>query len=424
MSVAPAAPTGPRGSPPPGDADAGVRWSVQHAAANSPWWHAHFERAGIDPASITGVTDLPRLPFTTKDDLRSTYPLGWTAVPESEVIRIHASSGTTGKRTVCAYTRGDVDDWAEQFARCFAVAGVTSADRVQLMVGYGLWTAGVGFQAGAERLGALVVPTGPGNLELQLEMMLDLRSTVLCATSSFALLIAETVEERRLVGELAARIGIFGSERWGARMRERIESMLGIESFDIYGLTELYGPGMGIECSEHDGMHIWSDYYVVEVVDPATGEPVPSGEDGEIVLTTLRKEATPLIRYRTRDISRVYVEPCACGSPYPRIGQLTGRTDDMVKVRGVALFPAQVESVLAQVDGVGSEYQLHVQREPGRGDVLVVRVEAEERPGLREALAHQLRQRLSVRPEVELVAPGELPRSERKTRRVFDHRDG
>ena len=408
--------------PSPGDVDAGVRWTVRHAYEGSPWWRTHLDAAGVNPASIGGLEDLERLPFSTKSDLRDSYPLGWTCVPEADVARIHASSGTTGKRTVCAYTRGDVDDWADQFARCFATAGVGPEDRVQVMVGYGLWTAGAGFQAGAERLGAMVVPTGPGNLELQLEMMLDFESTVLCATSSFALLIAETVEERGLTGKLSARIGIFGSERWGPKVRERIGTLLGIEAFDIYGLTELYGPGTGIECAEHEGMHYWSDYYVVEVVDPDTGEAVAPGEQGEIVLTTFRKEAMPLIRYRTRDLSFVYPEPCRCGSPYPRIGQLAGRTDDMVKVKGVAVFPAQVESVLARVEGVGSEYQLHVRREPGHGDVLLVRVEAEEREGLREDLVHQLREGLSVRPEVELVEPGGLPRSERKTQRVFDHR--
>ncbi len=215
------------------DVDAGVRWTVAHAAAGSPWWRDRFERAGVDPASVAGVADLPRLPFSTKQDLRGSYPLGWAAVPESALVRVHASSGTTGKRTVCAYTAQDVEDWAVQFARCFETAGVTAADRVQVMVGYGLWTAGAGFQAGAERLGALVVPTGPGNLELQLEMMVDLQSTVLCATSSFALLIAEAVEARGLTCSLAARVGVFGSERWGSKMRQRIESLLGIETFDI-----------------------------------------------------------------------------------------------------------------------------------------------------------------------------------------------
>lgn len=405
------------------DLDAGIRWTVQHAAEGSPWWRAHFKRAGVDPASIGGADDLSKLPFTTKEDLRGSYPLGWAAVPSSELVRIHASSGTTGKRTVCAYTARDVEDWAVQFARCFSTVGVTPEDRVQIMVGYGLWTAGVGFQAGAEKLGAMVVPTGPGNLELQLEMMLDLESTVLCATSSFALMIAEAVQSRGLGGRLATRIGVFGSERWGPAMRARIQSLLGIDTFDIYGLTELYGPGVGIECPEHDGIHLWSDYYVVEVIDPATGSPVAAGEEGELVITTLRKEGMPLIRYRTRDLSRLYTDPCPCGSTYPRIAALTGRTDDMVKVRGVAVFPAHVETILHGVEGVGAEYQLHVHRDLEHGDVLLVRVEAHDRRGLREELAERLREGLSVRAEVELLEVGSLPRSERKTRRVFDHRD-
>lgn len=417
-------PTGLTATGPPqtGDPDTGVSWTVAHAAAGSPWWRSHFERAGVDPGSVSGVADLPRLPFTTKEDLRASYPLGWAAVPSSAVVRIHASSGTTGKRTVCAYTAGDVADWTEQFARCFTTAGVGEGDVVQIAVGYGLWTAGAGFQAGAERVGALVVPTGPGNLELQLEMLADMHGTVICATSSFALLLAEAVEARGLTGSLSLRVGIFGSERWGSKMREQIESLLGIETFDIYGLTELYGPGVGIECGAHDGFHYWSDYYVVEIVDPESGAVLPPGEEGEVVLTTLRKEGMPLIRYRTRDISRLYAEPCSCGRPYPRLASLTGRTDDMVKVRGVGVFPSQVEAVLSRVEEVGSEYQLHVHRDPGRGDLLVVRVEAEDHPGLRESLAHELREGLSVRPDVELVPYGSLPRSERKTQRVFDHR--
>jgi phenylacetate-CoA ligase len=405
------------------DVDAAIRWTVQHAAAGSPWWREHFERAEVDPASVTGAADLPRLPFSTKEDLRASYPLGWAAVPQEQLVRIHASSGTTGKRTVCAYTAHDVDDWADQFARCFALAGVTREDRVQVMVGYGLWTAGVGFQAGAERLGALVVPTGPGNLELQLELMQDMQTTVLCATSSFALMIAEAVESGGLRDSLALRTGVFGSERWSRKMRERIETALGIDTFDIYGLTELYGPGVGIECTAHDGIHYWSDYYIVEIVDPETGEQLPDGEQGEIVITTLRKEGMPLIRYRTRDLSHVYPEPCGCGSAHPRIGHLTGRTDDMVKVRGVAVFPAQVDTILHRIDGVGPEYQLHVRRDLEHGDVLTVVVEGDARPGLHDVLVQQLREGLSVRPDVDIVPHGTLPRTERKTKRVFDHRE-
>lgn len=414
----------PNGARPPdaGELDAGIRWTVAHAAAGSPWWRSHFEQAGVDPTHISGAADLPLLPFSTKEDLRASYPLGWASVPDSSLVRVHASSGTTGKRTVCAYTARDLDDWADQFARCFAAAGVTAADRVQVMVGYGLWTAGAGFQAGAERLGALVVPTGPGNLDLQIEMLMDLGTTVVCATSSFALLLAETLEARGQTGSLPLRVGVFGSERWGDRMREKIESLLGIETFDIYGLTELYGPGVGIECTEHDGIHYWSDYFIIEIIDPTTGEGLAPGEEGEVVVTTLRKEGMPLIRYRTRDLSRLYTERCKCGSPFPRLARLTGRTDDMVKVKGVAVFPAQVETILARVDGVGSEYQIHIHREVERGDVMVVRVEAEDRPGLRDGLIHQLREGLSVRPDVELVPLGSLPRTERKAQRVFDHR--
>jgi phenylacetate-CoA ligase len=408
--------------PEPGDVDGGIRWTVRHAAAGSAWWRSHLEKAGVDPASVTGLADLPRLPFTTREDLRGSYPLGWAAAPSSSLVRVHASSGTTGKRAICAYTARDIADWTEQFARCFETAGVTADDSVQVMVGYGLWTAGTGFQAGAERLGALVVPTGPGNLELQLEMLIDMDATVLCATASFALLLAETVEDRGLAGSLSLRAGVIGSERWGSKMRERIESLLRIETFDIYGLTELYGPGVGIECAEHEGIHYWSDYYVVEIVDPASGASLAPGEEGEVVLTTLRKEGMPLVRYRTRDVSRLYVEPCPCGSSFPRLARLTGRTDDMVKVKGVAVFPSQVEAILARVEGVGSEYQLHLHRDAQRGDAMVVRVEGEDRPGLRDTLVDELRQGLSVRPQVELVPFGSLPRSERKTRRVFDHR--
>ncbi|MCL4314082.1 MAG: phenylacetate--CoA ligase [Actinobacteria bacterium] len=402
--------------------DAGVRWSVAHAVNGSPWWRAHFAAAGVDPASITGVADLVHLPFTTKQDLRNSYPLGWASVPEEYLVRIHASSGTTGKRTVCAYTVRDIADWADQFARCFTTAGVTSKDRVQVMVGYGLWTAGAGFQAGAERVGALVIPAGPGNLDLQLELIMDFGTTTICATSSFALLLAETVEARGLTGSLPISKGIFGSERWGERMRERIESLLGIETFDIYGLTELYGPGVGIECTEHDGIHYWSDYYYIEIVDPVSGVPLPPGEEGEVVVTTLRKEGMPLIRYRTRDLSRLCTTECKCGSPFPRLARLSGRTDDMVKVRGVAVFPSQVESIIDRVEGVGPEYQLHLHWDPERGDVMVVRIEANEMPGLREKLIHELHEGLSLHPEVELLPYGSLPRTERKAKRVFDHR--
>ncbi|MDA8311274.1 MAG: phenylacetate--CoA ligase [Actinomycetota bacterium] len=406
----------------PESIDAGIRRTVQQAYQASEWWRAHLDGAGVDPFSVHGRADLSRLPFTTKQDLRDAYPLGWVTVPDRDIRRVHASSGTTGKRTLCAYTDRDLQDWADQFARCYRYAGVTETDRVQVMVGFGLWTAGSGFQSGAERVGAMTVPTGPGNVELQLEMMRDLGTTTICATSSFALLIAEEVASRHLRDALSLRRGIIGSERWGSGMRARIDDLLGIESFDVYGLTELYGPGVGIDCDRHDGIHVWSDYYVVEIIDPETLDPVDPGKEGEIVITTLRKEAMPLLRYRTRDRSWLYPEPCSCGSPFPRIGRILGRTDDMVKVRGVAIHPAQVDSVLSTVEGVGPEYQIHISRPDGRRDRLVVRVEGDAAPDAGTSLSERLHQVLGIRAEVEIVGYGSLPRTDRKARRVFDSR--
>jgi len=399
----------------------GIAWTVLHAYQGSQFFRRKLDTAGVDPLTIQTVEDLVRLPLTTKEELRDAYPLGWTCVPDSEVVRVHASSGTTGRRTVATYTAQDVWDWADMFARCYEYAGVTRHDRVQITPGYGLWTAGIGFQAGAERLGAMSVPTGPGNLELQFEMLLNLQSTVLCATSSFALLIAEEAHRRSLIDKLALRLGIFGSERWGASMRGRIEALLGVETFDIYGLTELYGPGTGIDCTQHDGIHYWDDYYVVEVIDPATTAVLPLGEEGELVLTTLRKQAQPLLRYRTRDVSRLIPGPCRCGSPYPRIARITGRTDDMFKVRGVPVYPAQIDTVLSGIGGLGSEYQVVLTREGGR-DQFLVRVEGNVEEVPAERLSEALRAGLSVRPHVEIVPLGTLPRTERKTKRVFDER--
>jgi phenylacetate-CoA ligase len=399
----------------------GLAWTVRHAHEGSEFFRSKLDGAGVDPAGVHTPADLARLPLTTKEELRDAYPYGWTCVPLTDVVRVHASSGTTGRRIVATYTAQDVVDWADMFARCFEYAGVTRADRVQVTPGYGLWTAGIGFQAGVERLGAMAVPSGPGNVDLQFEMALDFQSTVLCATSSFALLLAEEAHRRKLVDRLALRTGVFGSERWGDAMRRRIESLLGIETFDIYGFTELYGPGTGIDCYEHQGIHYWDDYYVVEVIDPATGTLLPAGEEGELVVTTLRKQAQPLLRYRTHDLSRLLPEPCACGSPYPRIARITGRSDDMFKVRGVPIYPAQIDTALSGIAGVASEYQVVLTRESGR-DRFLVRVEAEGEAGLDERVAGVLRARLGVRPDVEVVPLGGLPRTERKTRRVMDQR--
>ena len=400
----------------------GINWTATHAAQGSPFFRERIP----DPAAIRTVEDLRRLPLTTKEELRAAYPLGWTCVPLDQVVRIHASTGTTGRRVIATYTRRDLEDWAAMFQRCYEFAGVRPGDRVQVTPGYGLWTAGAGFQAGVERLGAMAVPTGPGNLDLQFEFMIDFETTVICATSSFGLLMAEEAERRGLRDRLRLRVGIFGSERWGDSMRQRITALLGIDCYDIYGLTELYGPGTGIDCARHTGIHYWDDYYVVEIVDPESGRPRPEGEEGEVVLTTLRKEAMPLVRYRTRDLSRIVPGDCPCGSRHPRLARLTGRSDDMFKVRGVQVYPAQIDTVLARVPECGSEYQVRISRADGH-DVLLVRVEAADDrwpATLAPEVAEQLRRALGVRPDVEVVGPATLPRSERKTQRVFDERDG
>jgi phenylacetate-CoA ligase len=406
----------------PIDPDA-LRASLARTYAGSRFLRAKLDAAGIQPADIRAAEDLERLPFTTKPDIRDTPFVDYAAVPPAEIVRVHSSSGTTGRRTVCTYTAKDVADWADMFARCYRFAGVGPGDRVQIAVGYGLWTAGVGFQAGAERAGAMAVPTGPGNTELQLEMLQTMGSTVLGATSSFALLLAELVDQRGLRPGLGLRAGIIGSERWGEAVRRTIEALLGIETFDVYGLTELWGPGAGIECSRHEGIHIWNDHYYLEILDPETLRPVPPGTVGEAVITTLTKQATPLVRYRTRDLTFLYAQPCACGSPYPRIGRLSGRSDDQVKVRGVIFLPAQVDTVLAEVGGCGPEFQAFVDRDASGRDTVTIRVEADDRPGLADELTVQLRVKIGLRLDVELVPLGTLPRTERKTQRVFDRRE-
>jgi phenylacetate-CoA ligase len=401
---------------------AAIRAMLARVVSGSAYLREKLAAAGVRPQDVTEPEDLLRLPFTTKQELRETPLLEYAAVPAERIVRIHSSSGTTGRRTICGYTARDVEDWTEMFARSYRYAGIGETDRVQLAVGYGLWTAGIGFQAGAERVGAMVLPTGPGNTEMQLDMMRELGTTMICATASYALMLGELIEKRGIRSELALRKGITGSERWGEKTRARIESLLGIETFDLYGLTELWGPGTGVECDRHDGIHVWSDYYHLEVIDPETLEPVAPGEVGEIVVTTLTKEATPLIRYRTRDLSYLYAEPCPCGNPYPRIGRLLGRSDDQIKVRGVIFLPMQVDTVLSELPDVGPEYQAHVDRDADGQESLTIKVEAA--PGAdRELLADKLREKIGLRVGVELVEPGSLPRSEHKTQRVFDHRE-
>ena len=391
----------------------------------SPFYAKKFE--GIDLSDVQTQADFEKLPFSEKADLRAAYPLGLQAVPDEEVVRIHSSSGTTGTPVIIPYTQQDVTDWAIQFARCYETAGITNTDRIQITPGYGLWTAGIGFQLGAERLGAMAIPMGPGNTDKQLQMMQDLKSTVLGATSSYALLLAEEINERGLRDKIYLRKGAIGSERWGDKMRKRISNELGVEIFDIYGLTEVYGPGIGISCHEHNGMHVWSDYVYIEIVDPKTGEVLPDGEVGELVLTTLRKEGAPLIRYRTHDLTRIIPGACACphGDKHPRIDILVGRTDDMFKVKGCNMFPAQVEEVIAITDGASSEYQVMIENISGR-DVLTVLfetpLEGEEKERCEQELSMIFKAKIGCTPDAVGVPMGELPRSEKKTKRIFDSR--
>ncbi len=382
--------------------------------------------AGISPEDIKTLEDFEKLPFTDKGDLRDAYPLGLQSVPEEQIVRIHSSSGTTGTPIIIPYTAKDVDDWAEIFKRCYEVAGLTNLDRVHITPGYGLWTAGIGFQNGAEKLGAMVIPMGPGNTDKQLQMMQDLGSTVLCATSSYALLLAEEIEKRGIKDSIKLRKGVIGSERWGEKMRRRIANELGVQLYDIYGLTEIYGPGVAISCDYECGMHYWDDYFYFEIIDPKTGELLPEGETGELVVTTLCKEGAPLIRYRTHDLTRFLPGECKCGCPYPRIDTLVGRTDDMIKVKGMNIFPSQIEEALQMVDGVSSEYQVMIDHLNGK-DIMTVYFESPcEDPDKIEIIEHLLREVCKAKINV-LIVPkavklGELPRSEKKTSRIFDNR--
>ncbi len=399
-----------------------VNRQIERLRASNNFYGTRLKEAGI--TGVSSAEEFLKLPFSQKQDLRDAYPLGLAAVPEEEIVRIHSSSGTTGTPVIVPYTAKDVDDWAEQFKRCYEMAGVTNRDRVQITPGYGLWTAGIGFQAGAERLGAMAIPMGPGNTEKQLQFMVDMQSTVICATSSYALLLAEQVEKRGLKDKIALKHGIIGSERWGAKIRQRIMDGLGIDTYDIYGLTEVYGPGIGISCKHDCGMHIWDDYIYLEIVDPETGEPVPDGEWGEIVITTLVKEGAPLIRFRTHDLSRIIPGQCPCGSRYPRIDTLQGRSDDMFKIHGVNVFPKQIEEVLALYPQLSSEYQIRLSHLEGR-DTMRIYVETDgtqDWADLSEEVAHEVKNKIGFTPMIKIVELGVLPRSEKKTKRVIDER--
>jgi len=398
------------------------------AAMKSEFYQKHFSAVNVE--DIKTMNDFEKLPFTDKDDLRDAYPLGLQAVGDEKIVRVHSSSGTTGAPVIIPYTQKDVHDWAVMFRRCYETAGITNMDRIQITPGYGLWTAGIGFQAGAELLGAMAVPMGPGNTEKQIKMMIDLKTTVICATSSYALLLAEEIEKRGVHDKIHLKKGVIGSERWGDKMRGRIADELGVELYDIYGLTEIYGPGIGIDCARNSGMHIWTDFMYCEIIDPKTGKVLPEGEVGEIVITTLQKEGAPLIRYRTHDLTRAIPGKCECGREYPRIGRIVGRSDDMVKVRGSIIYPSRVDELLAAIDGVSSEYQIMIDHLNGK-DILTLYFEtplmtgalpSEAASNLEKTVEREFKQKIGMTPRAKAVGMGELPRSEKKSTRVFDNR--
>ena len=409
---------------------AGLKWTVNHAYSNNGFYHDKFDAAGVDPASVKSLDDLRRLPFTQASELKDGYPFPLLSVNMRDVVRVHASSGTTGKRKVMTYTQNDINDWARMFARCYELAGLTREDRVQIAVGYGIWTAGVGFQLGCELFGATAVPVGPGFIDMQCQFLVDFEVTTLCCTSSMALLLSEELSRRGLLEKTKLKRLIYGSERTSDAMRERISAGLGgISMHDIPGMTELYGPGTGIECSAHEGMHYWADYFILEILDPETLEPVRPGEIGEMVVTTLSKEAAPLVRYRTRDLCRILPGPCPCGCSMPRHDRILGRSDDMIIFRAVNIYPGQIDHVLSASKGISSEYQIILDRGADGKDYMTVKVERdpEEDPCADQqtsaAIQKRIKAEIMVSAKVELVDHKSLPRSEKKSQRVFDHRD-
>ncbi|NLY89590.1 MAG: phenylacetate--CoA ligase [Firmicutes bacterium] len=409
-----------------------LREIVAKVYAKVPYYRRKMEEAGIKPEDIRSLDDLVHLPFTTKEDLRENYPFGLFAVPMEEVVRIHASSGTTGKMTVVGYTRNDIKVWAQVMARTLACAGGTANDRIQVAYGYGLFTGGLGVHYGAEMMGATVIPISGGNTRRQIQIMKDFATTILACTPSYALYLAEGAAEEGIdPRELPLRAGIFGAEPWSVNMRREIEEKLGITAIDIYGLSEVIGPGVASECLEQNGLHVFEDHFLVEVVDPGTGKQLPPGEKGELVFTTLTKEAFPVIRYRTRDISILYPEPCACGRTMTRMHRILGRTDDMLIIRGVNVFPTQIESALLEIGETEPHYMLVVDRQK-KLDELEVWVEVSEElfsdevrkmENLESRIRQKIESSLGIGVRVKLVEPKTIPRSEGKAKRVVDRRD-
>lgn len=410
-----------------------LKKTVENVFFNVPHYRKVMQYAGLEPKDIQSLEDIRKLPFTVKDDLRDNYPYGMFAVPLSEIVRIHSSSGTTGKPTVVGYTRNDIDSWAEVMARSLVSGGATREDVIHNAYGYGLFTGGLGIHHGAERLGASVIPISGGNTKRQVMIMKDFGSTMLTCTPSYALLIAEVMNEMGLTpDDIKLKYGVFGAEPWSENMRQEIEKKLGISAVDIYGLSEVLGPGVAVECQEaKDGLHVQEDHFIIEVIDPDTCEPVPEGDKGEVVFTSLTKEGFPIIRYRTRDIASVTSEPCSCGRTFARMSRVSGRTDDMLIIRGVNVFPSQVESILLELGRVEPHYLLVVDRENNL-DILTVMVEVSpsvlagdevrKLEKLEQDIVGALESGLGISVNVKLVEPKSIERSEGKAKRVVDNR--
>ncbi|MBB2183885.1 phenylacetate--CoA ligase [Lachnospiraceae bacterium MD1] len=403
---------------------------VNRVYHNVEFYRKKMQQMGLEPGDINSIEDLKKLPFTTKDDLRDNYPFGLFAVPQSEVVRVHASSGTTGKATVVGYTRKDIEIWQECVARVLAMAGVGAHDRIQVAYGYGLFTGGLGLHYGAENLGATVIPQSTGNTQKLITMMLDFEATAIACTPSYLMHIAETLEEAGQIDNIKLKAAICGAEPWTENMRKEIEAKLHLKAFDIYGLSEILGPGVAADCEYHQGLHVYEDHFVPEIINPETLEPCKEGEVGELVFTTLTKEALPLFRYRTKDLTSITYDKCECGRTLARISRFKGRSDDMLIIRGVNVFPSQVEAALLEMGETSPHYMLIVDR-VNNLDVLEVQVEVEERffsdeikqlENLTKKIAHVLHNALGLSVKVKLVEPKTIQRSEGKAKRVIDNR--
>ncbi|MFH1639594.1 MAG: phenylacetate--CoA ligase [Chloroflexota bacterium] len=408
-----------------------LKLRVKEVYEKVPFYRRSMKERKVTPDDIKTLTDITRLPFISKVDFRDNYPFGLMAVPWSDIVRIQSSSGTTGKPVIAPYTQQDVDTWAELMRRSLVAGGVTKDDVVQIAYGYGLFTGGLGFHYGAERLGCKVVPTSAGNTKRQILLIQDLGTTVFCCTPSYAVTVNETAKEMGIdLRDTKLRLGIYGAEPWSEKMREDIEATLGFPALNVYGLTEIIGPGVAMECTHKCGMHIWEDHFLVEIVDPKTGEQLPYGEEGELIITTLTKQALPVIRFRTRDITSLNPEKCACGRTAVRMSRIMGRSDDMLIIRGVNVFPSQIESVLLSVEGVVPQYQIVVDRQQGfASDELEIWVEVSEAifsdemakmSALQNKLQSELDSVLGIKARVKLVEPKTITRSIGKAKRVID----